>query len=164
MELTWQNVLVQAIPVLGGALAALLGALPGYFKDKRELASKERLAADERTFAREDTRQAKAYEERKNAYTDYLSVLRNVINALPQGEYDRNLDIANMSHSTILLFCSRNVKVEAIKTLSALYDVVSVTTGPIDKSLENFQCYLKAFDKLVSAMRQDLGVHKTELC
>lgn len=164
MELTWQNVLMQAIPVLGGALAALLGALPGYFKDKRELAAKERMAAEERKHAQENERQTKTYEERKNAYMDYISALQNVITALPKGGYIRNMDIAIMSHSNLLLFCSENVMSEADNTIDTLKMLLKDFYKTNVFNEENYKTYMRAFGKMVPVMRLDLGIHKTELC
>lgn len=164
MELTWQNVLMQAIPVLGGALATILGTLPGYLKDKRELAARERLAAVERLYARENVRQAKAYDERKTAYIDFICSVRNAVAELPKGEYIQKMDIANISYSTLLLFCSDDVSVVAKNTMEALREVFGdfYKTQKFNENL--FTAYKNAFSLMVPVMRQDLGIHKTELC
>lgn len=163
-ELTWQAILVQAIPVLGGALAALLGALPGYFKDKRELAARERLAAEERAASRENERQAKTYDERKNAYIDFISSVRSVVAELPNGEYAEKMDIANISYSTTLLFCSDDVEIVTKETMRALREMLAdfMNTKKYNEIL--FKSYMDAYGLMILAMRKDLAIHKTELC
>lgn len=163
MELTWQNVFMQAIPFLGGALAALLGALPGYFKDKRELAAKERLAADERTFARENERLSKAYDERKNSYVEFLKALQLATSDIISNSWE-NMEIASEKYGSLRLFCSDIVMAKADLSIGALRSYLLKTKKTQTHHTAEYATYINAYNELVSAMRLDLGVHQTELC
>lgn len=168
MEIDWKAIFAH--PLMNMLFGALIGYIPMHIKDKRELAAKERLAAEERVYARENERQVKAYDERKKAYRDYIYALENVFYAIPSDNYQKQMDLARISHSTLELFCSETVKSEALRAINALADVVhkakySIKLEQLSKDhLETAKIFIVAFDKLVSAMRQDLGVHKTELC
>lgn len=163
MELTWQNILMQAIPVLGGALAALLGALPGYFKDKRELAVKERLATEERKTAQEESRQAKAYEERKSAYTDFLIALENANANSTSVDWSYMYKLSE-KFGVLRLFCSEPVFAKAEVCVNTMRIFLIETRKTKQHPYDEFAAYWNAHHELVSAMRLDLGVHQTELC
>lgn len=159
MEIDWKAIFAH--PLMNMLFGALIGYIPMHIKDKRELAAKERLAAEERKHSQEVEKKKIAYDERKNSYIDYIRTLNKIYvdkgtaNSLPQ---------IQISLGIIVLFGSSAVANIANDARDALIDYVISSGEKGAHCSDTGKVYAEVYHKMATAMRFDLSIHETELC